>query len=375
MIFKATPEFTIAFTKFTSILGSSWPHYQGASKFQLIVFTIKWWFFWIMSIIAFLPMCYAAYNNTNNILSFTKSLCDAANCSQAFIKMFLCKIHFRKLQFLFCEMEGHVAQAENNERELFINYIKRCGRLHVTIMMSAVFAAFVIIISPLSVPQPFPNIAEYPFPVDGHPTFEIIYLQQSIATIHCMSIPVFDCQIAMLLWYASARLELLGEEFQNVTSNFQFIECVRKHQYLLWLIEEIITSSRHILATTVVMCTIAVITSGVHIVGNEPVADKVPFVVLSMGLSAVLYLCAWPSEHLSQMCENIGIALYNSPWVKNSKELNKSILIVIQRSQKPATIEVSGVLPVLSLPYYATFLSKTFSYFTTLRVMLDKMEG
>ncbi|XP_008546952.1 odorant receptor 49b-like [Microplitis demolitor] len=374
MLFKATPEFAIAFTKLTSILGSSWPHYKNATKFQLIVFNIKWWFFWFMSITAFLPMCYAAYNNTKNILSFTKSLCDAANCSQAFIKMLLCKIHYRKLQFLFYEMEKYVEQARAHERELFISYIKRSGRLHVSIMISAVMAAVIIIMAPIGMPQPFPNVAEYPFPVDGHPTFEIIYMQQSIATIHCMSIPVFDCQIALLLWYAGARLELLGDEFQKVADNQQFIACVKKHQYLLWFIQEIIMSSRYILATTVVMCTIAVITSGVHIVGNEPVADKVPFVILSMGLSAVLYLCAWPSEHLAQMCENIGNSLYHSSWIKNTKELNKSIFIVIQRSQKPATIEVAGILPMLSLPYYATFLSKTFSYFTTLRVVLDKME-
>ncbi|XP_057330591.1 uncharacterized protein LOC130670965 isoform X2 [Microplitis mediator] len=340
MIFKATPEFAIAFTKLITLLGTSWPNPKDAPKWKHVLFQIRWWLTFCLSISAFLPMCYAAYNHWKNILSFTKSVFDAANTVQTFTKMIYCKIHFKKMQYLLEEMEDYVTSAQAHERALFIMYIKRCGRLHATLMISGLMTIFIIIVAPIGVPQPFPNIVEYPFSTEGHPIFELIYLHQSAATIHCLSILTFDCQIALLLWYAGARLELLSQEFHDAADYKQFNECVEKHQHLLLYIQEIVVSSRHILATTVITCVLAAITSGIHIVG----------------------------------CEKVGIALYESSWIQNSKTLNTSILIVIQRSQKAASIDVAGILPTLSLPYYATFLSKIFSYFTTLRVLLSKME-
>nr|AKO89989.1 odorant receptor 25 [Microplitis mediator] len=374
MIFKATPEFAIAFTKFSTLVGTCWPNYKNAPKWKFVLFQIRWWLTFCLSVSAFLPMCYAAYNHWRNILSFTKSLFDAANTSQTFIKMILSKIHYKRLQYLLYEMENYVTNAREDERELFIVYIKRCGKLHLFVMIFGFMAILIIIVAPIGLPQPFPNIADYPFPVDESPAFELVYAHQSAATLHCLSIPVFDMQIALLLWYSGARLELLAREFKTVTDNKHFVECVKKHQYLLWYIQEIIISSRYILATTSVTCVIAVITSGVHIAGNEPVGFKIPFAGASSIIAIILYISAWPSEHLIHMCEGVGTALYESEWVQNSKALNNSMLIVMHRAQKPSTIEVIGVMPILSLPYYATFLSKTFSYFTTLRVLLSKVE-
>ncbi|CAD6215698.1 GSCOCT00000510001.3-RA-CDS [Cotesia congregata] len=374
MIFKATPEFAIAFTKFTSLLSTSWPNYPGSPKWKFVVFQIRWWATFFLAVSAFLPMCYGAYNHWRNILSFTKSLFDAVNTIQTFVKMILCKIHYKKMQYLLWEMEKYVLNAKPHDREMFILYIKRCGKLHVVSMICGFMTIAMIIIAPIGMPQPFPNIVEYPFSTEGHPVFELIYLHQSCATIHCLSILTFDCQIALLLWYAGARLELLSQEFHDAADYKSFNECVKKHQYLLGYIQDIVISSRHILATTVINCVLATITSGIHIVGNEPVAIKVPFVVASAIISVVLYVTAWPCEHLAHMCKIVGIGLYNSPWFQNTKQMNTSVLIVIQRSQKVASIDVAGILPSLSLSYYATFLSKIFSYFTTLRVMLSKME-
>nr|AKO89994.1 odorant receptor 30 [Microplitis mediator] len=373
MLFKATPEFALKFTKLIALLGTSWPNYEGTPKWKLVVFQIRWWSTFFLAITACLTMCYAACNQYQNILNLTKSLFDISNTSQTFVKMFFCKVHYKRMQYLLCDMEKYVTKAKPHERDLFIKYIKRCGKLHLTVMGSGLLIIHIIILAPIALPQPFPNIAEYPFPIDGHPTYELLYLHQSCATIHCLSIPAFDCQIAMLLWYAGARLELLSEECKTITDNKQFVECIKQHQYLLWYIQEITTSSRHILATTGCTCILTAISSGVHIVSNEPVAFKVPFMISWVIVSSTLYITSWPAENVLQMCEQVGMALYESPWVQNSKELNSSILFVVQRSQKPSTIEVPGILPVLSLRYFAMFLSRTFSYFTTLRVLLDKI--
>ncbi|KAH0560833.1 uncharacterized protein LOC123265120 [Cotesia glomerata] len=374
MVFQATPEFAIKFTKLIALLGTSWPNYEGTPKWKLVIFQIRWWATFFLAITACMTMCYAAHNQYQNILNLTKSLFDISNTSQTFVKMFFCKVHYKRMRYLLHDMEKYVEKAELHERELFVKYIKRCGKLHLTVMGSGLLIIHIIILAPLALPQPFPNIADYPFSIDGHPTYELLYLHQSCATIHCLSIPAFDCQIALLLWYAGARLELLSDEFKNVTDDKQFAECVKKHQYLLWYIQEIAISSRGILAATGCTCVLTAISSGVHIVSNEPVPFKVPFMISWVIVSSTLYITSWPAENVLQMCEKVGMSLYESAWVQNSKELNSSIIFVMQRSQTPVTIEVPGILPVLSLRYFMMFLSRTFSYFTTLRVMLDKID-
>ncbi|XP_043461701.1 uncharacterized protein LOC122498155 [Leptopilina heterotoma] len=48
--------------------------------------------------------------------------------------------------------------------------------------------------------------------------------------------------------------------------------------------------------------------------------------------------------------------IYNSSWIGLSPKLIKSMIVVIRRSQKPITMRIGGIMPRLSLSYYAHFL-------------------
>ncbi|KAH0553536.1 uncharacterized protein LOC123262939 isoform X2 [Cotesia glomerata] len=363
-MFKVDPEFAIAYTKLTVTLVCSWPPGRNSSKRDLVVFNVKWWISWLLGIFLVVPLIYAAVVDRKNVLEFTKSLCLAVSCGQCAVKMFFCKLQNQRIKFLLDEMEEYVKASVPSERQIFLNYIKNCGLVHVVLNVCSLVASIGVILGPLVLPQRLPTEAKYPFSVETHPNYEIIYVHQAFAGVLCSSIGSIDCQIAMLLWYSIARLDILSLEMEKITSVCQFYEFV----------DETIKAGRCLVATTVIMTTLAVILGGVHIVGNEPLIAKLQFVIIVGGFSMLLYVTAWPSEILTRMCENVGWTIYNSPWLKNSKELNKGIEFVIQRSNKPAVISLSGVFPALSLNYYATFLSKTFSYFTTLRIILAKME-
>lgn len=95
--------------------------------------------------------------------------------------------------------------------------------------MSAVF----IISGPVTLDQPFPTNAEYPFNVYHQPLKSIIFIQQTIACMQgaaqlCMSI-----FIALLIWFTTARLEMLIEKLQETTNICEFKKCIQKHQNLL----------------------------------------------------------------------------------------------------------------------------------------------
>lgn len=45
-------------------------------------------------------------------------------------------------------------------------------------------------------------------------------------------------------------------------------------------------------------------------------------------------------------------SVYSSPWIGNSQKLKSDVLLMLQRSQKPLLISMSGLLPALTLEYY-----------------------
>ncbi|KAH0553537.1 hypothetical protein KQX54_002057 [Cotesia glomerata] len=187
--------------------------------------------------------------------------------------------------------------------------------VHVTLNVFALLGSIGVILGPAILPQKFPTDAKYPFLVTNHPIYEIVYFDQAYAGILCSSITAIDCQLAMLLWYSVARLEILGLEMKKIDCNKQLYKCIRKHQFLLRFIGEVIRAGKYIVATTVIMTILAVILGGVHIIGNQPTVVKLQFVVVVGGLSMLLYVTAWPSEMLGTMvsvhqCKNVLTFLY-----------------------------------------------------------------
>nr|AQN78447.1 olfactory receptor 45 [Meteorus pulchricornis] len=371
-MFEVKPEWAFIFTRFSVALVCAWPPNKNANKREMIIFDIKWWISWINSWLLSIPLAYAAYNDRQDILLFTKSLCLTACCIKCTIQMFICKIFQKRMQFVLDEMESYVRDAAPAEREIFLHYTKSRGIIHVIYLSYALSTSMGVIMGPLILPQPLPSDAKYPFRVDKHPLFDIIYIQQSIVGIQITSMGGIDCQMALMLWYIIVRLKVLQTEIRNIKNANEFSICIQKHQYLLWLAKEMIFIARYILLTTVIMATLSIILGGVHIVGNQPLIIRIQFTLIVFGFSLLLLLNAWPSEILIRSCQGIGMAMYESAWAKSN--FDKKVVLVIQRSYKPVTIEVTGLLPKLSLNYYATFLSKAFSFFTTLRIVLSKME-
>ncbi|XP_011305716.1 uncharacterized protein [Fopius arisanus] len=127
--------------------------------------------------------------------------------------------------------------------------------------------------------------------------------------------------------------------------------------------------------TTVLMATLSIAFGAMHVIGHEPFEVKVQFVGLDIGYGAQLYLSAWAAENLTAAMNDVKWSLYNSPWLQNTKKTNQIVIFVLQKLNILPKISVCGFIPELSLNYYAVYLSKTMSFFTTLRVMLQKMEA
>lgn len=133
-------------------------------------------------------------------------------------------------------MEDYVCHAEPYEKLIFQRYTTDAGTIHILFNILSLVASIGVILGPVILPQALPTDAKYPFSIENHPIFEIIYILQAIAGLQCASIGSIDCQMAILLWFAVARLELLGLEMGKITTTYEFHACIRKHQQILRLV-------------------------------------------------------------------------------------------------------------------------------------------
>ena len=170
-------------------------------------------------------------------------------------------------QFLISEMEDFLKNMKNHERLILQNYVNRCSSFHAFITFVNYLTTAVVICGPFLLPQPFPTSAAYPFHVDSGIIMYVIYIHQSFVGFQCSTGATIDCQIALLMWYAGARLELLADEFKYVSNVRELHGFVRKHQRLLRYAEEVSYTMCYIALTTTAMSGIGTIFSSLQLFG------------------------------------------------------------------------------------------------------------
>ncbi|XP_039304706.1 odorant receptor 49b-like [Solenopsis invicta] len=69
------------------------------------------------------------------------------------------------------------------------------------------------------------------------------------------------------------------------------------------------------------------------------------------------------------MSTSVAQGVYESLWYNQDKIFQKNLLFVSKRSQIPIVVSVSSILPVLSLEFYALYVSTAFSYLMTMRIV------
>ncbi|XP_043500825.1 odorant receptor Or2-like [Polistes fuscatus] len=269
------------------------------------------------------------------------------------------------------EMENFFKQAKPYEKEILAKYVDRCSILHITLTFGFYLAATNIILGPIFLPQPLPTFAVYPFNVSTHPIYEIVYFIQAISAIQAVSGATIDCQAAILLWFAGARFEMLQIDIANTVDEGDLKWCIFKHRQILCYAENVVKTVRFVILATVGITTVMIVFSGILLLFTDSMTMKFQFLVMDIVAIIQLFITSNPAENLIEMSSAIGSAAYNLDWVEKSQKMSKNILFLIQRSQKPVIIKISGFLPSLSLSYYMSFLSSSLSYFTTMRALIN----
>ncbi|XP_011639217.1 putative odorant receptor 85d isoform X1 [Pogonomyrmex barbatus] len=285
---------------------------------------------------------------------------------------YLCSILVIDSKYVTIEMENFCELLKPHEETIVRQYIDKCIHFYGGSILWIYLSAVIIITGPVTLNQPFPTNAEYPFRVIyEQPLKSIIFIHQSLVFIQAASQLCMNVFITLLLWITSVKFELLNEELRSITNIHDLIHCIRKHQRLLKYAEEVIVVVRPFALTTISLSTFALIIVGLVFITDPPLSMKMQCVGLTFSGLAEVFMYTWPAEYLIQTSGEIGQAVFDAQWYQQSIALQKYLQMIMLKAKYPLVVSIPCVMPSLSLNYYASYLSTIFSYFTTLRVVMQ----
>lgn len=126
-------------------------------------------------------------------------------------------------------MENFCELLKPREEAVVQRYIDKCIYFYGGAMFWIYLSAVFIMSGPITLDQPFPTNAEYPFDVYHQPTKSIIFIQQTIACMQGAAQLCIYIFLALLLWFSSARLEMLVEKLQEITNFYELRKCIQEH--------------------------------------------------------------------------------------------------------------------------------------------------
>ncbi|KYQ54148.1 Putative odorant receptor 67a [Trachymyrmex zeteki] len=289
-------------------------------------------------------------------------------CCSTFVEILIFLVF---ITYLVSEMEHTFECAEPYEKKIYQQYIDRCATFYASSTAAVFLCAVIATMMPLiQADQIFPTDAKYPFNVEHEPLKSIVFIHQCVAVWQCFSIVGLGVFIALLIWFSAARFEILSHQFRMVTDIYGIAMCVRQHIKLLRFAQEVIIAFRSVILSIIIICTWAIVASGLTIVSRSMLKDKIQFLTLCISALMEVYVCAWPADYLIDASTNVAQAVYESLWYNQDKIFQKNLNFILLRSQTATTVTVS-ILPALSLQYYASVrICKLKNFFYIINILL-----
>ncbi|XP_043288255.1 uncharacterized protein [Venturia canescens] len=299
MVQRASVEEAINFTRLSVRLVCTWPPSGSATKWELAKEDCAWCISFFSVFCLLIPLINAIPEFITNPIVITQTMCFCSACVIIIMKTLVLRLHRKKFQILVDEMEKFVQTCSERERRVLQSYVDKCSVYHVIISFMNYLASIAMIISPFVIPdQKMPTAAVYPFPVDSGVLMYLVFIHQSMVGLQTSAGLTVDCQMAMMMWYAGARLELFAEEIKSSPNIKEFGYFVRKHERLLFYATQVAETMRYVAFTTTCVCGIASIVCCMQLVSNQPILVKLQFGPVSIVCLTNLIICAWPIENI-----------------------------------------------------------------------------
>ncbi|KAL6264154.1 hypothetical protein P5V15_004233 [Pogonomyrmex californicus] len=364
-----TMEKFIAFLKVDLLFACCWPLPPTATKCEKIRNKIFRCLSILHGILMMVEIIYTIYSNRSDLFLIMKLCCNLCTTTEVPLQIMCYSLQYDRLQYVIYALEDYCKQAKPEEHIIFHQYINSCKPVYIGAVCGFTITGILLIISPIIGPHPFPMDIEYPFSIHFTPVKIIIYLHH-IFIIYQSYVQVCSMIfIALLLWFVSARCDILSNKFRAVTKFSELRECLKEHQELLWYGKTVVLSIRYVMLAALGVSTIVIIFTGCTFLSKQPMSVKSTFLIFFISSLAKVFLCAWPADHLLSASANIAYAAYDSIWYNEKADFQKNFVNTLLRAQQSIVVNVPPMLPTVSLNYYASYVSTAFSYLATFRVI------
>ncbi|XP_015439489.1 PREDICTED: uncharacterized protein LOC107194384 [Dufourea novaeangliae] len=374
MFDQVSPEKVINFTRVCVALSFCWPLPTTATRSELRRFKFVRSILALNAIALMSALLYSLYGYYDDPANFAQAACLMTAITHALMQICFGITQYEHLQWLIEEITAYCEEAKTNERQILQRYVDRYSMFYGISAIWFYLTAVMVVVGTLFISQPFPTKAEYPFPVDYEPVRSIIFFSQALAGFQCAAHISFNIFVAMLLFFAVARYEILMMELQNVTRFVDLTNCLRKYSHAKVYAQEVANCAWYVVATTVSVSTVALVVGGVNFFGHQPLTVKLQYVcILGTGLLEV-FMCALPADHLLDMSQKALHSVYEGRWYEQDVKLQKTVLYTLTY-RNPVAVRIKCIVPVLSLKFFGSFVSNAFSFCTALRVIMSDEDG
>ena len=137
------------------------------------------------------------------------------------------------MQGLLSEVTSYVESAEKSEKDVLQKYVDRYIPFFMFAGGSFLLAAVMFSCGPFIMATTLPANAWYPFSIDVFWIRFILYSLQILVIFQSVLNITVNYTIAMMLWYCTARLEILGRKIESAACKYELGLCIEEHQKLI----------------------------------------------------------------------------------------------------------------------------------------------
>ncbi|XP_072742530.1 uncharacterized protein [Anoplolepis gracilipes] len=350
---------------------TTFPPHPNVGKKKIFFRNFYYCFTFFTIATVWIGMLIHAYKNRNNdVDELMKNVSHMTALMESILNSILCTLRRKQLQNLIIRIEAFMKFSKARERAILQKYINRYTTFILAVAIAFSMAGLTVIFAPLFMPMEFPLNVWYPFSVDSSSRKFILYIMQIFTTMHVVFCLNVDVMITLFFLYSTARLEMLAFEIEQAIDEKHIISCIKKHQEIIEFISKMQQTLQYILFKTNFTMGFTVISSGVPLLYLQSSILIPQFLSMSLGALQRFYITAWAADDLKEVSTRLPWSTYSASWIGKTREMKSDVLIMLQKCQQPILISMSGLLPALTLEYYANFVTKVLSYFMTIRVVI-----
>ncbi|XP_022904516.1 odorant receptor 85c-like [Onthophagus taurus] len=209
-----------------------------------------------------------------------------------------------------------------------------------------------------------------PYRYDKSPMFEIYVIHQFLtAAMSSLVIVNSTILICGLLRHVELQFKKLFSyimlistvKTSKLSETVKF--CVEYHHEIIKFVENINLSFGSQLVVHVTLTSLVISILGFEILMEDDLFESVRYGMHLSGWLLLLFTICHFGQNLMDESTSLAIAAYNTPWYNSPVSIQKDILLILIRSQKPLTLNAMN-LGDLSRATFLKVLSSAYSYFT-----------